>query len=196
MTTNVSSIISTVSGLAADGLTIDVDRIKYATSRLNEVAFFNATKAPELLYTFTWAISEVADKLPTIGMAYDKAKAKLERRRAVVILDEAAEILKAKGLVSSKSPNGTEEQRECIVLLDQEYQVLQDKVAELKAAYALFSSKLKDFENAYNSVKKLMDQNKSLNNENLYSGIEGEDRVQDEKNYTKTINGVRVGTPR
>jgi len=138
------------------------------------VATANAHKAPELLATFNIAYLDVKDVLLKLECLQIEASKDVNRRKAIVILDEVPKILAAKGLSNSRSPGGSEDQRNAILDTDAEYLAANDRLSLIKAMIKLMEGKLKGVEMAYTSVKKILGQDngwKDLNqNRNLSAG--------------------------
>jgi hypothetical protein len=78
------------------------------------------------------------------------------RRKSIVVLEEAPAKLKVLGLASARSPGGSADQREAVLGLDQEFQDALERVAMIDAVIKLLNGKLKAFEMAYTSVKKIL----------------------------------------
>jgi hypothetical protein len=148
---------------------LNLGEILTAEARQREVAMVTPVKAPELLYTFNYAWLET-DKLVK-GLAADlvKAKAQVEKRKARILLYEAEDFLKTRNVASTK------DSRDAVIVLDPEYETLQDRVDQIFAAQEWLKGKMKSFENSYSSVKKIMgedayDMSTRINNPNLSGG--------------------------
>lgn len=148
---------------------LNLGEILIAEGRQREVAMVTPMKAPELLYTFNHAWLET-DKLVK-GLAADlvKAEAQVEKRKATILLYEAEAFLKARNVASTK------DSRDAVIVLDPEYELLQDRVDQIYAAQEWLKGKMKSFENSYSSVKKIMgedayDMSTRMNNPNLSGG--------------------------
>lgn len=139
-----------------DPLSIDVGSIYRAEVRINEVAFVNAQKAPELLAAFNLAFLDVCDVLLKLQLCVHKNRQAVEMRRSIVILDIAPKVLASKGLNSARSAGGSADQREAVVAADTEMNALQDNLAMAEAMLELMTNKKKSFEWAYTSVKKIL----------------------------------------
>ena len=93
----------------------------------------------------------VTRMLAQISYEYSQAKKSAERRKSVVILDIAPDELNRRGLRSS------EDLRNAVLMKDDEYSHLLDKVQFLEAAYDFLRGKAKGFEMSYQSAKKIFD---------------------------------------
>lgn len=127
-----------------------------AERRIDEIAITNVHKAPELSSCFLKAFSVLVDHLNVINKELVKAENAVSMAKAVVMLDRAPEILKAKGLVSSKSPSGSEDLRNAVLVLDKDYQFALDVYQELEAYYELIKTKKDTMDKAYMAVRKIM----------------------------------------
>lgn len=134
-------------------------RINTLMSRCQDVATVNTHKAPELLATLNTAWLEIKTAIATLELLMVEAQRVANQRMSVVILDEAPKILLAKGLVTSRTPSGSADQREAILAADTEYDVATNRVALLKAMIQIMKDKQENVENAYNSTKKVLGAN-------------------------------------
>lgn len=133
---------------------LEVADIMKSISRIPEVEFVNRAKAPDLLADFNVAMSELTKKTVYIRYERDRANNLLEQRRSLVLLDLSADECKRRG------QNPTKELREAVVCMDNEYQVLQDQVAQLEALVKYMEGMYKSVESAYQSVKKILGDSK------------------------------------
>jgi hypothetical protein len=165
---------SLLAPVRSGSVAIPIRSVYEAESRIPEVATANAHKAPELLATFNIAYLDVKDVLLKLECLQIEASKDVNRRKAIVILDEVPKILAAKGLSSARSPGGSEDQRNAILDTDAEYLAANDRLSLIKAMIKLMEGKLKGVEMAYTSVKKILGQDngwKDLNqNRNLSAG--------------------------
>jgi hypothetical protein len=151
-------------------LDIDLAAILIAEQRQDEIAMVTPMKAPELLALFngSWRnVDRIVNQLTAERIIAERG---LEQRRAVLLLDEIPNILQGKGVDSTKDT------RDAAIVADKNYQDLQDRVDQLTAAVAYMKGKLKSFENAFTSVKKIMGEdtynmNGRIGNKNLSGGV-------------------------
>lgn len=148
-----SLMAPTVSG---SPLPLAFARIYKAESRIEEVAVVNAHKAPELLACFNMAFLELKEHLVKLQLLKVDALKAANKRRSVVILDEVPRILREKGISSSRSPGGSEDQRQAILDQDEEYLKAKDRVDLLEAMEELLEGKVEGMEWAFTSVKKVL----------------------------------------
>jgi hypothetical protein len=145
---------------------IDLEQILWAEKRQDEVATVNSSKAPELLATFNKQWLDLSRLVAQLTAERNKAEKELGKRRSVILLDLMNEKLAAKG-VSSSADN-----REAVILLDEEYIQLSDTLDQLVAILETMKGKMKSFDNAFTSVKRLVVQDSYMqyNKNNSLSG--------------------------
>lgn len=138
---------------AANGppLQIDLASVLETEARLAEVAFLTPGKAPELLSTFNTAWLTIHNLVSLLTHELGVADREATRRRSTVLLDEAPGIIQARGL------NSSQDVREAIVQSDPEFQQVQERMAQIKAVKEYLVGKGKAFENAFTSIKRLLD---------------------------------------
>lgn len=134
----------------APEIVLDLGDIMIAEQRQNEIARVTPIKAPELLSLFNGAWRDVDKFVKELVETRIQAERFLERRRASLLLYEVEETLKKCDLSSTKDT------RDAVIALDVEYIDLQDRVDQITAAGEYLKGKLKSFENAFTSVKKIM----------------------------------------
>ncbi len=134
----------------APEIVLDLGDIMIAEQRQNEIARVTPIKAPELLSLFNGAWRDVDKFVKELTEARIQAERQLERRRASLLLYEVEEVLKKCDLSSTKDT------RDAAIALDEAYIELQDRVDQITAAGEYLKGKLKSFENAFTSVKKIM----------------------------------------
>lgn len=135
---------------------LSLQRIYEAESRIRDVALVNQHKAPELLACFNIAYLDLNDHIRQLELLLHDAKKVANRRRSVVILDEVPKVLSEKGLNTARSPGGSEDQRQAVLDMDDEYVAHTDRVAQVKCLIELLDGKRKAIEWAYTSVKKIL----------------------------------------
>jgi hypothetical protein len=142
----------------ADGefVEYDTELSNNALGRIQEVAFTNSSKAPELLATFNNAYLETARIVAMVQYEYNRAVRARENARAVFMVDKLPSVVASKGLATSKSPMGTEDIRSSLLRMDDDFLGAEVVVDELKAVTALFEANAKALEMAYTSVKKII----------------------------------------
>ncbi len=167
---------------------IELGEIEAIELRKPEMAYVNRETAPELMYVFNKGYSDTFRLMINISFEYTQAVKHANKRKAIVTLEVAPDILAKKGLRTS------EDLRKAVIDSDDEYLALQDKVHIIEAAYEFLKGKAKGFEMAYQSVKKIYDaQNSSLGNmHNLHDSIS--ERVR--SGETETVSGSFVGDPK
>jgi hypothetical protein len=160
-------------------LSLDMTSVYQAVTRIQEIQIVNSHKAPELLAIFNMAYLTLSDHLRKVELVYNDWDKTARRIRAKVILDKVPAILREKGLASSRSPGGSEDQREAILDTDDEYVAARDKVQFARCMTELLKGRRDSIEMAYSSVKKILGsetQSQGLNNNrNLSAGDLGSD---------------------
>ncbi len=129
---------------------IDLSAILIAEARQEEVATVTPQRAPELLSTFNISWRDLHKIVSTLTAEKTKAEKAANVRRATLLLEVIPAKLKAMDVSSSA------DMREAVITLDPEHIELQDVVDELTATIEYLKGKMKFFENAYTSVKKIM----------------------------------------
>jgi hypothetical protein len=138
-------------------LKFDLTEINHAEKRKAELSYVNKETAPDLMQIFNRAYCEVLRMMAQISFEFGQATKYANKRRSIVILDVAPEMLTRKGLASKKSPAGSEDLRRAVLEQDEEYLQLTDKTQSLKAFHEYLKSKAKGFEMAYYTAKKIFD---------------------------------------
>lgn len=174
-------------GADVSAIVIDLETILRAEARIIEVQAVTPMKAGELLATFNVSWRDLHYNICLLEKEKNDAQRELNRIRATVILERAPKLIKEKGLSDNK------ETREACVTLDPEYDKAQEVLDQLVAAIELLKGKLKSFEMAYTSVKKLLGE--SAFNFNRDISGDGDDRepgVVDK--HERKVSGF--GTPK
>jgi len=130
---------------------VDLGVILTNQHRQAEVASVTKMKAPELLKTFNESWRDLDKLIKQLVASEIVAEREVEKRKATMLLEEVEGILKSKTNVSS-----TKDTRDAVIILDPTYQRLQDRVDKIHAMSEFLKGKLKSFENAYTSVKKIL----------------------------------------
>lgn len=143
----------------ADPMFVEMGEVQRLEDRKNEVAFVTKETAPELLETFNNGYCIVTKLMAQVAYEYTKAMEYANRRKSIVILDEAPRILQEKNLTTSRSPGGSEDLRNAVLNMDEEYLKHQDRANQLEAIYDYLKSKAKGFEMAYQAAKKIYETN-------------------------------------
>lgn len=145
-----NSLVLCPKGDGSGEIQLDLGKLLKAESRLDEVAYITGAKAAELLSTFNTTWAEIQKTVVTLRREYIKAKSVTRGVRASILLNDAEEILKLKGLKSSA------DLRDAVVECNAAYQEAQDREHNLASIVAFLEGKLQAFENAYTAVKKLL----------------------------------------
>lgn len=160
------------SGEGGEGfIELKMSDIYRAMDRIEEISIVNDHKAPELISCFVRAYTSLTDHLSQVSAEVVKAKNALSTRTAIVILDEAPRILREKGVASSRSPGGSEDQRNAVLEIDAGFQKARDRLQQLQAFYELLEGKRDSIEKAYMAVRKIIGENFQFKNNRLGSSM-------------------------
>jgi alanyl-tRNA synthetase len=121
--------------------------------RQDEVERANKVTGPELLATYNRSWRQLSEILASLTYELLVAKKNLNKRRSVLILETVPTVLKEKKLSNNDAT------REAIISLDDDYQKFEDVVDQIKAVIEYLDGKMKSFENAFTSVKKILGDN-------------------------------------
>jgi len=132
-------------------LEFELKEIEIIEHRKLEIAYANKETAPELMQIFNTAYCAVARMMAQISYEYTQAKKYADKRRSIILLDIAPDILAKRNLKTS------EDLRKAVLDQDEEFLALMDKVSMLEAAHEYLRSKAKGFEMAFQSSKKIFD---------------------------------------
>lgn len=181
-----NEIVCPRGGNDQEPIIVNLREILKIENRIQEVQMVNSTKAPELLSSFTVGWKDLYKHIVLLIHEKNVASNMANRIRGRVLLDEIPEILKAKGLASSRSPTGSEDLREAVLATHDEYQKSLEKVQHIACVIELLKSKARAIQMAYESVKKILSGVNSLEmsaNPNLLGSTgEGEAGSDDEYN--------------
>lgn len=129
---------------------IDLQALLASEARQDEVAYVTLTKAPELLSEFNKSWRDIHSVVAKLEAEKNKAEKAANKRKGVLILEVIPARLKELGIASAADT------RQAIIATDPDYEALTDRFDEITAALVYLKGKLKSFENAYASVKKIM----------------------------------------
>lgn len=162
---------------ATDGnpMEINLEGIAKAEARIADIQCVTPTKAPELLAAFTIAWRDLDQLVTLLNYQHVIAQAKLKEVRARILVDEVPDILKKKGLPSSKDV------RDAVIDQDPKVQELVERVQQIFCILELIKGKKEAIGMAFSSVKRIVGEGaynmlRNLKNPNL-SGDTGTDEV-------------------
>ena len=160
--------------------------IMRAEMRGDEIAFVTPEKAPELLATFNRAYLDASQFFATLKLEQNRAEDAVNKARAVALIDKVPVLIKEKGLTSSADV------RQALVEQDADYQAAKERLDMISAMLEYMKGKMKYLENAFTSVKKIMD---TGNWSMLYTGKKAQ--LDGTDDTTKTAGQVqpRFGKP-
>lgn len=176
-----------------DPIVIDLKAILQTEARVREVAFVTPDKAGELLASFNVSWRDLHQHTVFLEKELNDANRSLNKIKAVLILDEVPELLKKKGLTNNEA------HREAIVTLDEGYSAALDRKEEIEALISWFQGKLKSFQMAFDSVKKIMSDsafNYLGGNSHRTSGGSGNSDVGVSEQEAKQEQYKGFGTPK
>lgn len=146
-------VVPRAQGLA---LTLDMRKIHKAEARLVELQGVTKQKAGELFHCFIEAFGEAKSYLAQLRVEYGRAKQRTRQTRGIIVLDKAVDALKAKGLLSTRSPAGSEDMRDAIVETSQEYIEVFDRFSQVEAALEHMEGKVEKLKMAYYAISDLI----------------------------------------
>jgi hypothetical protein len=170
----------------------DMRVINYAEGRVSEIAIVTATKAPELMATFSKACFELGRHFSDLHLQHRLAKKRLNDRKAVLILDSIPDKIQEKK-AAKKDVSNNEDTRQAIMDLDPEYSEAWVAEAQTEAALLLIERKVKDMEGALNAVKKILGETYGIfhrPNPNMNNVVE---ERQSSPQETSEVRGVKFG---
>lgn len=135
---------------------IDLKEVVKVENRIQDVRIVNPGNAPELLASFTLAWKDLHQNLVLLMKEKGDAVRHSDQVRARIILDVVPEELKRRGLLSARSPAGSEDLRESVLAQNPEYQEALERVDYIAAVIELLKGKLTAFDMAFTSVKKIL----------------------------------------
>lgn len=151
------AILKVPRGTKSGALALDTTRIIIAENRLEEVRRVTIATAPDLLACYNEAYLDLQKFLGALRLEHDKAVREANKRRSIVLLDEAPRILQEKGLATSKNPGGSADLRQAILDGDEEYCLLMDKADYIAAVHTMLAGRCKAIEMAFQAVKKIIE---------------------------------------
>jgi hypothetical protein len=148
-------------------LLVRLDLIAKSEARMPEVAFVTKEKSPELLSALNIAWRDLHELVTLLRHEHDLSKDNLTKVRAQRLLDVIIpKMNETAGVPQSKDV------RDALLEADADVQRAQRRVYELACVVELLTGKLKAFEMAFSSVKKIMGDNayNHAHNPNLSGG--------------------------
>lgn len=129
--------------------TIDVTQLVNYTDLIKDIGSLNKMMAPNYLRDFINAMDFTSGLLSKAVKANLKAKAELDKAKAIAYLDKAADYCE---MNSIKISNGV---REMYVDLDDDVILAKDKLAATEAMVTFLKNKYQAFRCAHDDVKKI-----------------------------------------
>lgn len=170
---NSANMLTYPKGVGEGCIQIDMSRVAYAVKRLPDIAITNAIKAPELIALFTEATLTLSRYQAQANYELERAITNSKRIRSRILLDEVPDEMSRRGLSSSRSPSGSEDQRSAVIEINPDYQKAIDTVAEIRAAAAFIEGTHSSMEKGYFAASKATTNTSHLrNNPILDNGYE------------------------
>lgn len=150
---------------------VDLSVLEHGEARVHEVAIVTKFKAPELLSTYNLAHLTAQKARGILHTRVAELEAQLEALAAVIALERAPVKLKELGVLSPRSPGGSEDQRQAVVQSDPEYRALKERILDLKAGVEEFTIRARSMEKAFSAVKAIY-MDRDLPNPNLHNPVD------------------------
>lgn len=128
---------------------IDVTKLAHYTEKIKDVGGLNKMLAPQYLRDFIMAMDMTSSMLSKAVQVNLKAKADLDKFKAIAYLDKATDYCKEKDI---KISNGV---REMYVDLDEDVVSAKDRFAASEAMVSFLKNKYQAFRCAHDDVKKI-----------------------------------------
>jgi hypothetical protein len=177
-------------------IVVDMKAILIAESRVIEVQSVTPAKAGELLAAFNMSWRDLHQHIVYLEKELNDAERAVNRIRATITLERANAILEEKGLKHTK------DNVEAVIQLDPDFIAADERREKIAALIEWFKGKLKSFEMAYTSVKKLLGESafNFLNrNDHRTSGDSGDRDIGEVSPDERPAQGrgyAGFGTPR
>ena len=137
-------------------LQIDMNTIWEAENRIPDIATVNSFKAPELLSVFNRAYLYCHEQMTKLEYEVHRMETIANKRKSIVLLDIVPEYLESKNMSNGKNRMGSEDIRTAILNLDEEYGKITETIQQNRCILELVKGKMKGFEMAFTSVKKIL----------------------------------------
>lgn len=146
-------VVPSVSG---QPLVIDMRRIHKAEARLVELQSVTKAKAGELFHCFIEAFGDARKSAAQLRGEYGKVKQRTRQVRGEVVLTRAVDKLKERGLVSVRSPAGSEDMRDAVVENDAAYIKIFDQFCQVEAVLEDMEGRVEKLKMAYYAISELI----------------------------------------
>jgi hypothetical protein len=176
-------------------IVLDLRPVFTAEARLVELHHVTRTKGGELLRCFIEAYRDARQALGRAQAQLVIAKRKVKEAKAEVILDKAVDALKAKGLITTRSPSGSEDLRDSVVTRDPGYQAVVERMEKIEAAVSFLETKTEVMKMAYFAVNKLIDPVDRQTNMSGGSGTDEPGAFTDAERITEFVQKQTVAKP-
>lgn len=132
---------------------VDLSTLEEGERRMHEVASVTKFKAQELLNLFNHAHLAASRARAGFLRASQRMESAIEALSADISLNRAPEVLKEKGLVSPRSPSGSEDLRQSVVQADPQFRAMKEQLIDLRSGAEFFTVRARAMEKAFSAVK-------------------------------------------
>jgi hypothetical protein len=143
--------LSIPSGKDGIAYVVNVSEIFDALERINEIPKATAMTAPELMGTFTKALTQTTRLIGIIEQERIIADSQYRTEKAIALLDRVENILE------EKKQKSTADVRDAVLQADVLVREYQDRTKQLEVLSAMFNSTYQDLREALYSTKKICD---------------------------------------
>ncbi len=132
---------------------IDFSFLVDGERRIDEVAIATKFKGSELMNLFNQAHLAAQKARSTLYARVQALEVTCDALAATIALEKAPAYLKERGLVSARSPGGSEDQRQAVVNSDPDYIAMRKRILNLKAGVEEYSIRARSMERCFSAVK-------------------------------------------
>lgn len=132
---------------------IDFTPLEEGERRIHEVATVTKMRGQELMNLYNLAHLAAQKGRAAVATQLSAAETAMAALAAEIALVRAPAELKRLGVLSSRSPGGSEDQRSHVIAMDPEYLAMKAQVLALKDAVESFAIRAKSMERAFSAVK-------------------------------------------
>lgn len=136
---------------------VDMDKILRLDARKVEIPIVSKVTGGELMRAMEEGHGIAGRLLASVALEAARIQDAINKRAAVIVLDEIPALLKAKGLATARSPGGSEDQREHALNADDQLGALKECLAQLESIKAILKIHVQGFIMAFSAVKRVMD---------------------------------------
>lgn len=167
---------------------IDFAFLEDGERRINEVAIATKFKGQELMNLFNQAHLAAQKARSALHGRVAELEQEAETLAALISLVRAPAKLKELGVLSARSPGGSEDQRQAVIAMDPEYLALRERILNLKAGVEDYTIRARGMERAFSAVKAIY-MDRDLPNPNLGNPVARSAPVSSNKAVEEIISG-------